>query len=91
MVTHSSQSIASTSNLPINHFDETNLSGGIKSRLRISLKSRAEEEIVKDAERKKAILQLFQDSIPISSGGFSLARLKGIHQESNITYSFVKQ
>lgn len=72
-------SMAVTSNLTMPQFDETNLSSGIKSKLRISLKSRAEEEIVRDAERKKAILQLFEDAMPSSSAsGFSLARLKGI-------------
>lgn len=79
MVTHSAPSVVDPSNLPVNHFDETSLVGGIKTRLRISLKSRAEEEIVRDAERKKAILQLFEDSIPSSSNlGFSISRLKGL-------------
>lgn len=78
MVTHSSLSVASSSNLFVDHFDETNLGGSVKSKLRISLKSRAEEEIVRDAERKKAILQLFEDSLPSSSSqGYSLAHLKG--------------
>lgn len=78
MVTHSS--MASTPNLTtMNLLEESNFACGVKSRLRISLKSRAEEEIVKDAERKKAILQLFEYSIPSSSNvGYSLTRLKGL-------------
>ena len=76
---------AITSNSPMNHFNESSLSSSIKSKLRISLKSRAEEEIVRDAERKKAILQLFEDALPSSSAsGFSLSRLKG-------TFSFSKE
>ncbi|KAK3919058.1 Dynein regulatory complex subunit 6 [Frankliniella fusca] len=76
MVTHSTMDVTSTLNfIP----EDSNFIGGVKPRLRISLKSRAEEEIVKDAERKKAILQRFEFPTPsCSNAGYSLARLKGL-------------
>lgn len=56
---------------------------------KISLRSRAEEEIVKDARRKKAVLQLCKDdSLSGRQTGYSLSRLKGtLRKTSCHTYS----
>jgi hypothetical protein len=46
---------------------------------RISLRSRAEQDIVNDAKRKKVILQMCEDQDTEEvENGFSLARLKGM-------------
>ncbi|GFG36551.1 hypothetical protein Cfor_06173 [Coptotermes formosanus] len=51
---------------------------------RISLRSRAEQDIVNDAKRKKVILQMCEDQDTEEiENGFSLARLKGL-QELNL-------
>lgn len=50
-----------------------------ESRLRISLRSRAEEEIVRDANRKREIMQLCE-SVSGPFFGFSLIRLKCLQE-----------
>ncbi|XP_034948212.1 dynein regulatory complex subunit 6 [Chelonus insularis] len=52
---------------------------GIK--LRIRLGSRAEEEIVRDANRKREVLEMCEDTSPLDvdiASGFSLTRLRGL-------------
>ncbi|XP_076752283.1 F-box and leucine-rich repeat protein 13 isoform X2 [Xylocopa sonorina] len=53
-----------------------------ESRLRISLRSKAEEEIVRDADRKREIMHLCENvSKPLSTfSGFSLIRLKCLQE-----------
>ncbi|KOX78251.1 F-box/LRR-repeat protein 4 [Melipona quadrifasciata] len=53
-----------------------------ESRLRISLRSKAEEEIVRDADRKREIMQLCENvSKPLNSfSGYSLIRLKCLQE-----------
>lgn len=53
-----------------------------ESRLRISLRSKAEEEIVRDADRKREIMQLCENvSKPLNSfSGYSLIRLKCLRE-----------
>jgi F-box/leucine-rich repeat protein 9 len=51
---------------------------------RISLRSRAEQDIVNDAKRKKAVLQMCEDqNTEEIENGFSLIRLRGM-QSVNI-------
>lgn len=53
-----------------------------ESRLRISLRSKAEEEIVRDADRKREIMKLCENvSKPLNSfSGYSLIRLKCLQE-----------
>ncbi|CAL7943108.1 unnamed protein product [Xylocopa violacea] len=53
-----------------------------ESRLRISLRSKAEEEIVRDADRKREVMHLCENvSEPLSTfSGFSLIRLKCLQE-----------
>lgn len=56
----------------------------VGSKLRIRLGSRAEEDIVRDANRKREVMEMCEDSVtPIDNEippGFSLIRLRGIRE-----------
>ncbi|XP_017891937.1 dynein regulatory complex subunit 6-like isoform X2 [Ceratina calcarata] len=68
--------------LKISQCDEVSDAGLTESRLRISLRSKAEEEIVRDADRKREIMRLCENvSKPLNTfSGFSLIRLKGLQE-----------
>ncbi|XP_033316450.1 F-box/LRR-repeat protein 4 isoform X2 [Bombus bifarius] len=68
--------------LNISHCDEVSDAGLTESRLRISLRSKAEEEIVRDADRKREIMKLCENvSKPLNSfSGYSLIRLKCLQE-----------
>ncbi|CAL7943106.1 unnamed protein product [Xylocopa violacea] len=68
--------------LKISHCVEVSDAGLTESRLRISLRSKAEEEIVRDADRKREVMHLCENvSEPLSTfSGFSLIRLKCLQE-----------